>query len=122
MDKHIRAKSGLPVEAISLDGILSGELKEDDLRISPETLEAQAEAAEEAGYPELGANFRRAAEMTGIPNRELREMYMLMRPGRAGFDSLNQLADRLEEQYRAPRTAALVRQAAAVYRHRGLIK
>ena len=94
----------------------------DDLQVSAETLRAQAAIARQAGYPQLAANLRRAAELTAVPNAEILRMYALLRPGRASYDELAALAGRLEADYQALERAALVREAAQTYRERGLLR
>ena len=93
----------------------------DDLQISAETLRAQAAIARAAGYAQLAANLTRAAELTAVPNAEVLRMYELLRPGRASYAQLAELADQLEGRYAAPANAALVREAAETYRARGLL-
>jgi propanediol dehydratase small subunit len=49
-------------------------------------------------------------------------MYETLRPGRASYDELIALADRLEREHHAPESAALVREAAEAYRARNLLR
>jgi propanediol dehydratase small subunit len=119
---QLQAISGRRMPDITLDAAAAGELAIDDLQISAETLHAQAEIARAAGYPQLAANLTRAAELTAVPNAEILHMYEQLRPGRASYDELVALAARLEQTYTAPQTAALVREAAAAYRARGLLR
>jgi propanediol dehydratase small subunit len=70
----------------------------------------------------LALNLRRAAELTGVSNDEVFEIYNTLRPGRAQYTELIDTADRLEKEYDAPLTATLVREAAEVYRERGLFR
>jgi propanediol dehydratase small subunit len=102
--------------------VLAGKLTTEDFRISGETLQRQADAAQAAGYRQLGENLRRAAELTNVSNKKLFEIYEALRPGRATYDRLMALVQELENEYQAPRTAALVREAAQVYLDRGLVK
>ena len=118
---RLSAASGRPLSTITQAAVDAGELAIADLQVSAETLRAQAAIAREAGYAQLGANLARAAELTGIPNAEILRMYETLRPGRASYADLLALADRLEHTYHAPETAALVREAAAAYRARGLV-
>jgi propanediol dehydratase small subunit len=97
-------------------------LSEDDLRIRAETLRAQARVAREAGYKQLAANLTRAAELTAVPNDELLKMYDFLRPGRASYETLIALAERLETLYAAPETGRFIREAAAVYKERNLLR
>lgn len=120
--QELRAASGRPTEMIGLEALAAGELTDDDLRITPEALRAQAEIAREAGFPQLAANLRRAAELTAVPNAELLRMYETLRPGRATCEAMLALAARLEDEFQAPETAAFVREAAEAYRARGLAK
>lgn len=116
----LRAASGRPVEAIGLATL--GELSPEDLRIGAETLRAQAAVAQEAGFTQLAENLTRAAELTAVPNDELLRMYEIMRPGRSTYDQLQEMATTLESRYGAVTTATMVREAAAVYRQRDLLK
>ena len=77
---------------------------------------------EQAGYSALAQNLLRAAELTAVPNQELLRMYEIMRPGRSTYAELSQMAERLENEYHAPITAAFVREAAEVYRSRNLAR
>jgi propanediol dehydratase small subunit len=69
----------------------------------------------------LAENLRRAAELTHISNEEVLEIYDTLRPGRTTYEKLIALAERLAHELNAPRTAAFVREAAEVYRARGLV-
>jgi propanediol dehydratase small subunit len=119
---ELKAASGRLAGEISLEALTAGELTDDDLRITPEALRAQAEIAQGAGFPQLAANLRRAAELTAVPNTELLRMYETLRPGRATHEQMLALADRLSGEFVAHETAAFVREAAEVYRTRGLVK
>jgi propanediol dehydratase small subunit len=123
MDHHageLQAASGRRISEIGLD--TAAGLEAADLQISAETLRAQAEIARQAGYTQLAANLVRAAELTAVPNAELLRMYEMLRPGRATFDELASLANVLVETYNAPENARLVREAAAAYRQRGILR
>jgi propanediol dehydratase small subunit len=119
--EETRTQSGRTLEELSMEAILAGRLTTDDFRISAETLQRQAQAAEAAGYPQLAENLRRAAELTSMSNEEVFEIYSLLRPGRATSQELVDLAVRLKNSG-APRVAALVREAADAYLRRGLSK
>jgi propanediol dehydratase small subunit len=118
----VRAASGRPLEQLDLARVASGELSPDDLRIRGETLQQQAAIAAQAGYPQLAANLQRAAELAAVPGNELLAMYHALRPGRSSAAELEQLAARLETEYAAHATAALVREAAEVYQVRELLR
>jgi propanediol dehydratase small subunit len=120
--QELRSASGRPLEELSMEKVLAGEISPQDLRIHAETLRAQAEIARQAGYDRLAANLIRAAELTQVPNPELLDMYTALRPGRSTQAELLALAERLEHQYNAPHCAHFVRQAAEVYLKRGLYK
>jgi propanediol dehydratase small subunit len=117
----LHTPTGKPITALTMDAVVSGELSAEDLRISPETLLLQAEIADASGRPQLAGNFRRAAEMTGIPDAEVLAMYNALRPRASPVEALAELADRLETTYSAPVCAALVREAAEVYGRRDLL-
>ena len=118
--ENLQSASGKSAAEISLDNLEN--LSADDLQISTETLHAQAQIAADAGYKQLAANLSRAAELTAVPNDELLKMYELLRPGRASHKTLIALAERLETVYDAPINGQFIREAAAAYRQRGLLK
>ena len=120
--EELRAISGRRLADVTLDAAAAGELAIADLQVDAATLRAQAAIAERAGYAQLAANLTRAAELTAVPNAEVLRMYELLRPGRASFDELVELAGTLEHAHGAPASAALVREAAEVYRARGLLR
>ena len=115
------AKSGRPVDRITLDALRAGELTAEDVRIHPETLERQAQVAEAHGNRQLAANFRRAAELTDLPDERVMAIYEALRPGRSSVAELQALAGELESLGAAV-NAALVREAAAAYAERGLAR
>jgi propanediol dehydratase small subunit len=119
---YIRAASGRLLADITLEAAEQGRLSPADLQITAETLQAQAEIARQAGYPQLADNLTRAAELTAVPNEELLRMYELLRPRRATWQELMALAETLERDYQAPANAQLVREAASVYQARNLLK
>ncbi|MDZ4765382.1 MAG: diol dehydratase small subunit [Chloroflexota bacterium] len=121
-DADLKAASGRAYADITFEAAISGELTADDLRIDAETLRKQAQIARAAGNAQMAANLLRAAELTVVPNDELLKMYDLLRPQRASYDTLRALAERLETLYGAVETARFVREAADVYRDRGLLK
>ena len=118
----VKSSSGLNLEDITLAKVTSGTISFDDVKIHPETLEYQAQIAEDIGRPHLAANFRRAAEMTRIPDTRVLEIYNSLRPYRCTKQELLDIADELETQYAARACAALVREAAAVYEKRNRLK
>ena len=118
--EELRAASGRSADAIGLATL--AELSPADLQISAETLRAQADVAQGAGFAQLAANLTRAAELTAVPNEELLRMYEIMRPGRSTYAQLQEMATKLEVTYGATTTANMVREAAEVYRQRNLLK
>ena len=119
---ELRAHSGRPLNEITAEALAAGDLSGDDLRTHADTLRRQAEVARESGYPQLAANLLRAAELTDVPNAELLRVYDLLRPERATYAELLRLADYLETTYAASDNAAFIREAAAVYRERELLR
>jgi propanediol dehydratase small subunit len=87
--------------------------------IHPSTLEHQAGVAERHENPQLAENLRRAAELTHLADGEVLVIYEALRPRRSSQAELEQLAESLAGRA-LHRTAALVREAAAVYGRRGL--
>ena len=118
----IRTSNGRLLTEITIDNVASGELFAEDMLIDAQTLLGQAEIARQAGLPQLAGNLTRASELTTVPNTALLEMYEMLRPNRSSFEELMALATTLEEQFEAWENARLVREAADVYRARGLLR
>jgi propanediol dehydratase small subunit len=118
----LKALSGRPLADVTLDAAADGTLKPEDLRIRAETLQMQAQVAEQSGYPQLAANLRRAAELTAVPNQEVLQIYEILRPGRASYDQLIEVAAYLETTYQAAENGRFIREAAEVYKQRGLLR
>jgi len=113
----LRTPGGLTIDELDLrsDGLEAAEL-----RATPETLGLQAEVARAAGRPQLADNLLRAAELAPVPDETILEIYTALRPHRSTAAELETWAGRLEA-WRAPLTAAFVREAAQVYAERGLL-
>jgi propanediol dehydratase small subunit len=120
-DDGVRGLSGRPVGELTLDAVRRGEIGLPDLRIHPDSLEAQAVVAEQHGNPQLAGNLRRAAELTALGDDEVLAVYDALRPGRSTPDQLTELAASLAGRG-LPRCAALLTEAAEVYERRGLTR
>ncbi len=118
----IRTPTGKTLDDLTLENVMNGNISAQDVRIRAETLELQAQVAEQAGRPQLAQNFRRAAEMTAVPDERLLEMYNALRPYRSTRAELNAIADELEKEYKASITAGLVREAGEVYERRNRLR
>ena len=114
--------SGRRVSELKIEDITTDNLSVEDLRISAASLEMQADAANAAGYRQVAENLRRAAELTRLSNEQVLEIYEALRPGRSSYDHLTAWAERLAGEFEAPLTAALIREAAEVYRIRGVFE
>ena len=77
--------------------------------------------AERHGNPQLAANFRRAAELALVSEDEVMALYEALRPHRSTGGRAER-AGRTLDAVPAPLCAALVREAAAVYARRGLLR
>lgn len=117
--ERLRTPSGLTFHEITLEAALDGRLGMDDLRVTAEALQLQAEIARHAGRRQLAENLERAAELTRVPEQRILEIYQALRPGRSTRAELENLAGELEQQYGARRTAALIREAAALTCEKG---
>jgi len=117
----VRGRRGKSLEELNLDALESGEVILEDLRITPQALELQAEIARTGNRPKLAQNFERASELVEIPQDYLMEIYELLRPGRAGNKAaLLEVAQNLRLNYQAMRMAEFIEEAAEVYEARGL--
>ena len=117
----VRTPDGLALEELTLDALRAGLLDASELRATAETLRLQGEVARAAGRPELAANLGRAAELTAVPDEVILEIYTGLRPHRSTSEQLEHLAERLEREFGATRTAAFVREAKEVYATRNLL-
>jgi propanediol dehydratase small subunit len=117
----VRTPGGLGLEELTLDALRSGRLEASEMRATAETLELQAQVALAAGRAQLAANLERAAELTGVPDEVILEVYTALRPHRSTGDELESWADRLEKEFQAVATAAFVREARVVYEQRNLL-
>lgn len=115
------AHSGRAVGDVTVEAARNGDLALDDIRISRDTLLAQADIAERSGSAQLGTNLRRAAELTALSAEDMLAAYEALRPGRSSYAELVELAERLDAQ-QAHTCAELVREAASAYRRRGLLR
>jgi propanediol dehydratase small subunit len=115
----VETPAGLALADVTLEAARAGRLSAADVRATAATLERQAAVARAAGRTQLADNLERAAELTGVPDDRLLEIYTALRPGRSTAADLEEWARRLEGWY-APRTAAFVREAAGAYAERGL--
>jgi propanediol dehydratase small subunit len=117
----VRTPGGLGLEELTLDALRSGRLNASEMRATGETLELQGQVARAAGRAQLAANLGRAAELTGVPDEVILEIYTALRPHRSTAAELERWADRLERDFGASITAAFVREASAVYAERNLL-
>jgi propanediol dehydratase small subunit len=113
--------SGRDPAEITVEAVRDGLVDIADVRIHPATLEHQAQVAQEHMNPQLAENFRRAAELTALPDDDVLALYEALRPYRSSADELLAHADRLAAAG-ATRNADLFREAARVYERRGLLR
>ena len=118
----IKTLTGKSVDEITVENVLAGEMTPEDCRISPETLEYQAQIAHDCGSFQIAANFRRAAELTKIPDNRILEIYNCMRPYNSTEQEILDIAEELESKYGAKLNAMLLRETAEVYKERNILK
>jgi propanediol dehydratase small subunit len=118
----VKTATGKSLDDITVDAVVSGAIKPEEIRITPETLEYQAQIAESIHRPQLARNMRRAGELTRVPDERVLEIYNALRPNRKSKAELLAIADELEGKYNAVVCANHVREAAKVYEARGVLK
>ncbi|WP_240374952.1 diol dehydratase small subunit [Bacillus piscicola] len=118
----VTSPTGKKLDHFTLERVLNGDLTREDVRISSETLELQAQIAESMGRDPLARNFRRAAELIAVPDDRILEIYNALRPYRSTKEELLEIADELENRYHAAINASLVREAVAIYEKRDRLK
>lgn len=116
----VRTPAGVPLDGVTLEAVRQGTLDADEIRATPDTLRLQAQVAGAAGRRQLAENLERAAELAGVPDELLLEIYTALRPRRATAEELAEWAARLDG-LGAAKTAVFVREAATVYADRGLL-
>lgn len=120
---RVTGQRGRTLNELTMEAVLKGEIGMEDLRITEEALMRQAAIARSVERSALASNFERAAEMTRLPQDEIMAIYELLRPGRAASQQeLTEAAARLRNTYDAPRLAAFVEVAAALYGRRSLYR
>ena len=119
----VHGQRGKSLDEITLEGLLSGAVTLEDLKITKRALNQQAEIARDAGRSTLAQNFERAADLVEVPQETIMRVYELLRPGRAeSKEHLIAAAAELEKSYGAATMAAFIREAAEVYERRGLFR
>ena len=118
----VRTPSGRGLDELTLDAVRAGEIGSEELRATPETLRRQSAVALAAGRSQLADNLARAAELAEVPSETILEIYTALRPHRSTAAELAAWADRLESELAAPLTATFVREAAAAYAARDLLR
>ena len=112
---------GKKLSEISLENVLKDNVTVEDCRISPQTLEYQAQIAESAKNKQVAENFRRAAELTAFSDEKVLEIYNALRPFRSTKEELCSIADELEKSG-AVLNAEYIREAAEIYEKRKKLK
>ncbi|MFU0874084.1 diol dehydratase small subunit [Kluyvera sichuanensis] len=120
--ERIQTPTGKPLTDITLENVLAGKIGPKDVRISRETLEYQAQIAEQMHRHAIARNLRRAGELIAIPDSRILEIYNALRPYRSTVEELLAIADELENQYQATINAAFIRESAEVYRQRDKLR
>lgn len=118
----VHSPSGKNLDEITLDNVMSSKIKSNDLRITPDTLRLQGEVANDAGRDAIQRNFKRAAELTSIPDERLLEMYNALRPYRSTKAELLAISSELKDKYNAPVNAGWFAEAADYYESRKKLK
>jgi propanediol dehydratase small subunit len=118
----VKTVSGWDFSEISLENVSSGKIPPQEIRISPETLEYQAQIAEAHGRVQLSTNFRRAAELTRVQDEEVLKIYNALRPHQSTKEELLKIVKGIMKKYKAKINARFIREAIKVYERRGLLK
>lgn len=111
----VKSPSGKQLKTITFQDIVDGKVNSKELRIAPSTLRMQGKIAAEAGRAQIQKNFSRAAELTGVPDDRLLEMYGALRPYRSSKQDLLDIADELANKYHAPICSNWFKEAAVNY-------
>lgn len=85
------------------------------------TAGAPRRAPSARGWPQLARNFRRAVELTALPDELMLSSYDALRPRASTKEQLSDIAAELERDYGGNLCAQLVREAAGVYERPGIL-
>jgi len=118
----VKTPSGKDFQDITMENLAAGKIDALEVRIRPETLEMQAQIAEVHGRSQLAVNFRRAAELTHIPDEDILRIYNALRPHRFTKKELLGIVKELQEKFQARVNAEFIREAINIYEKRGLLK
>lgn len=118
--RNIYTGTGKSFDSITLEAVMNGSVKYEDIKISKNTLMEQAEIARKHGNIQQAENFKRAAELIDFSDDEVLEMYNMLRPNRSTESELVELERRLVSRGAAG-CGALVRDCIEVYKKRGLL-
>lgn len=118
----LKTPTGKNLKEITLDKVMDGSVNSGDVRISPETLELQAQVAESVGRDAFAKNLRRAAELIAVPDERILQIYNALRPYRSTKQELLEIADELRNKYSACINADFIKEAAEVYEQRNRLR
>lgn len=118
----IKSHSGKRLDEITIEGVMSGEIKAEDIKISKEVLILQAEIARRDHKIALAKNFIRASELIEVPDDLILSIYNQLRPYRSTETELLALEKLLRNTYDATMNADLVHETLEVYKKRDLLK
>lgn len=119
---QLKSPTGKVLSTMTMSQLINGELTAADMRVSPETLEMQAQVAESVGREAFARNLRRASELISVPDDRVLEVYNALRPYRSSKQELYDIADELESKYGCVVNAEFIREAADVYEVRDRLK
>jgi propanediol dehydratase small subunit len=117
----VSTPGGVSIGDVTLAALREGAIDAHEIRATADTLRLQSAVARAAGRAPLADTLERAAELAGVPDELLLAVYTALRPRRSSAAELADWAAELEGRG-AQRTAALVREAAAAYDERGLLR
>ncbi|WP_125154603.1 diol dehydratase small subunit [Clostridium rectalis] len=118
----VKTPTGKDLKDVTLDKVLNGEVKPEDVRISKETLEMQAKIAEADHRYAIARNLRRASELIAIPDERILEIYNALRPYRSTKEELLNIAGELETKYNAKVNAEFIKESAQIYEKRNKLR
>lgn len=119
--ERIATPTGKPLSDLTVEAVLSGRIKPEDIAITPQALLLQAGIARSVDRHTLAQNLERAADLVPVPQDVILETYEMLRPGRAeSAEALRERAGMLRRDYGATHIAELIEEAAQVYERRGI--
>ena len=87
----LKTPTGKNINDVTLEAVISGEITGNDVRITPETLEMQAQVAESRGRTLFASNLMPAAVLIAYADHPILQLYYALIPFRITTQNLTDI-------------------------------